>query len=160
MPTLLKSTRLVLLLAILAMVAFVATAQADIIFQATMLPASVVPPSSADAYGMATIIVTDSWSDATYTVNFAGLESAQTSAVLMHAAVGANGPTLVELPLGAPLAGHLTVTAELHDALEAGDLAIQISEVNFPDGSIRGNFSFVTVPTEDTSWSQVKALFQ
>lgn len=135
-------------------------APAATIYQAVMLPGSVVPPSSESAYGTATLIIGDDGVQAAYTVNFAGLEGAQTSAFLMAAAEGANGPTLLNLPLGSPIAGTFDLTSEMATALADGHLAIQINSADWPDGVLRGNFAWVTVPTEAQTWSAVKALFE
>ena len=75
-----------------------------------MLPGLVVPPSDESAYGTATLIVADDGLHAAYTVNFAGLEGTQTAAFLMAAPEGANGPVLVDLPLGTPIAGSIDMT--------------------------------------------------
>ncbi len=133
---------------------------AETIYQAILLPSAVVPPSGEDAYGTATLIVANDGLQAAYTVNFAGLEAEQTGAFLMNAPVGVNGPMLLDLPLGTPVAGVIDMTASLAAALADGDLAIQINSVDFPSGVLRGNFAWVTVATEEATWSSVKALFE
>ncbi len=160
MTTMRLTSASILFLALIAVLGTSTPAQAEIVFQATMLPDYVVPASAADAYGMATLVVADDWSQAAYTLNFAGLESPETGAVLFHAAAGETGPSLMTLPLGSPLAGTFAITPEMHDALDNAALAIQVAEENYPDGCIRGNFTFVVVPTEPTSWGSVKTLFQ
>ncbi len=78
---------------------------AENIYQAMLLPSLVVPPSGENAYGTATLIVSDDGLHAAYTVNFAGLQGSQTAALLMNAPAGFNGPVLLGLPLGTPVAG-------------------------------------------------------
>ncbi len=52
------------------------------------------------------------------------------------------------------------MTPALSSALGALDLAIQINSTDWPIGVLRGNFVWVTVATEDATWSSVKALFE
>lgn len=137
-----------------------AAVYAETIYQAVLLPSSVVPPSGENAYGTATLIVANDGLQAAYTVNFAGLEGAQTGAFLMNAPVGANGPVLLDLPLGTPVAGMIDMTQDLAEALADGDLAIQINSEDYPGGVLRGNFAWVTVASEEATWSSVKALFE
>jgi hypothetical protein len=130
-------------------------------YQTEMLPSLVVPACNQEGvYGTATLIVYDDSSQGAYTLNFGGLVGAQTGANLMAAAVGANGPVLLSLPLGTPIAGLITVTSELRTALTAGNLAVQINSDDCPGGVLRGNFAFVQVATDATTWSSVKALFE
>jgi hypothetical protein len=136
------------------------TVFAETIYQAVMLPSLVVPPSAENAYGSATLIVADDGLHAAYTMNFAGLEGAQTAAMLMNAPEGANGPVLLDLPLGTPIAGSIEMNPALTAALQAGDLAIQINSADYPSGVLRGNFAWVTVSSEEATWSSVKALFE
>jgi hypothetical protein len=133
---------------------------AETIYQAVMLPSLVVPPSGENAYGSATLIVAEDGLHAAYTMNFAGLEGVQTAAKLMNAPEGANGPVLLDLPLGTPVAGTIAMTPALTAALAAGDLAIQIDSADYPSGVLRGNFVWVTVSSEEATWSSVKALFE
>jgi len=138
-----------------------AAVYAGSVYQAEMLPSLVVPACNQQGvYGTATLIVSDDGLVGAYTVNFGGLESAQTAASLMAAAVGTNGPVLLSLPLGTPIAGIMNLTAPLNAALRDGNLAIQINSVDSPGGVLRGNFAFVVVATEEATWSSVKALFE
>lgn len=132
---------------------------ADTIYSAILLPGQVVPPSDESAYGTATLIVAADGLHAAYTVNFAGLEGTQTAAFLMAAPEGSNGPVLVDLPLGTPIAGSINVTPAIANALADSSLAIQINSTDWPTGVLRGNFHWVTVPTEGSTWSSVKVLF-
>jgi hypothetical protein len=136
------------------------TVFAENVYQTTLLPSMVVPPSGENAYGTSTLIVADDGLHAALTVNFAGLEAAQTAAMLMNAPEGVNGPMLLTLPLGTPIAVMIDMTPTLTAALTAGDLALQISSADWPAGVLRGNFAWVTVATEEATWSSVKALFE
>lgn len=148
-------------LCFLVLVALAPTAVfAEDVYQATLLPSLVVPPSGENAYGSATLIVSSDGMHAAYTVNFAGLEGAQTAAFLMGAPEGANGPVLFSLPLGTPVSGMLDMTPALTAALADGGLAIQVNSVDWPNGVLRGNFAWVTVATDAATWSSMKALFE
>jgi hypothetical protein len=135
-------------------------ALAEQVYEAVLRPSLVVPPADESAYGMATLIVSDNGLRAGLTVNFAGLETAQTAAFLMAAPEGLNGPELFALPLGTPFATMIDMTPALTAALTANQLAIQINCVDHPNGVLRGNFSFTIVATEEMTWSSVKALFE
>ncbi len=134
-------------------------ASAAVFYQAELLPENVRPGSGASAYGQATIIVHDDETLFSLTVNFAGLDAPQTAAALLIGAEDEVGAVVVELPLGSPLAMNLPYTAEIAAAIVDDRLAIQVHSVDWPDGAIRGNFSFVTVGVDQASWTRVKSLF-
>lgn len=144
----------------LALMVVAPLAMAEDVYEAILLPSQVVPPADESAYGTATLIVSDNGLMAAITVNFAGLETAQTAAFLMDAPEGMNGPELLGLPLGTPVAGMIDMTPAMTAALIADELAIQINCLDHPNGVLRGNFSFITVATEEATWSSVKALFE
>ena len=137
----------------------VSGATAAVFYQAELLPENVRPGSGASAYGQATIIVHDDETQFSLALNFAGLDTPQTAAVLLIGSVDDVGTVAVELPLGTPLAMHLPYTAEIAAAIVDDLLAIQISSEDWPGGAIRGNFNFVTVSVDQASWTRVKALF-
>lgn len=136
-----------------------ASAPAATIYEAELTPEQVVPSSGVDAYGQATLIVSDDGTIIDLTVNFAGLDTPQTAARLLQAAIDEPGSELETLPLGTPLALTIANTPAVASALETGQLAIQIYSEAWPDGAIRGNFIFVTVGVDETTWSRVKDLF-
>jgi hypothetical protein len=140
-------------------VAGVGAAQAAVVYEAELMPEHVVPSSGATAYGQATLIVNDNETLAHMTVNFAGLDSDQTDAALLIGMDDEAGTVYSSLDLGSPLAMTMDFTTELDEALDTDTLAIQIYSEDWPEGAIRGNFEFVTVPTEANTWSQVKGLF-
>jgi hypothetical protein len=135
-------------------------ASAAVVYEAELLPELVRPSSGASAYGQATLIVNDAETQAHLTVNFAGLDSDQVAAHLLRAAPESPGSVLSPLPLGTPLAMSMDYEGEFADALESGELAVQITSENWPEGAIRGNFLFVIVGVDQTTWSQVKTLFE
>ena len=146
-----------LMLAVLALGA--GSALAATIFEAELTPEQVVPNSGVDAYGQATLIVDDDEVSFSLTVNFAGLDTPQTAANLIRAAADQAGSELEPLPVGTPLALTMDYTAAIAEALDAEELAIQVYSQAWPDGALRGNFVFVTVGVDETTWSQVKTLF-
>jgi hypothetical protein len=152
-----RMLRITLGMAMLALTAGSVTAAT--IYEAELTPEQVVPGSGAEAYGQATLIVSDDESSLFLTVNFAGLESTQTGAMLLRAATDAAGTVLEALPLGTPLAVTTAFTPTAAEALDAGELAVQIASENWPEGAIRGDFVFVTVGVDETSWTRVKQLF-
>jgi len=129
------------------------------IYEAELTPENVVPDSGVDAYGQATLIVSDDETSFFLTVNFAGLDTPQTAARLLQATNENPGNELLPLPLGTPLALTLEYTVSIADALVAEELAIQIYSEAWPGGALRGNFDFVTVGVTETTWSRVKTYF-
>jgi hypothetical protein len=134
-------------------------ALAAVFYAAELLPDLVQPHSGASAYGQATIVMFEAGSQMHLTLNFAGLASLQTAARLLVAAPDQPGVSVLELPLGSPLALTLDLTPDIATALADGELAIQIHSELWPEGAIRGNFGFVTVGVDVTSWTRVKGLF-
>ena len=137
------------------------SASAAMAYDTQLAPENVYPdsPPIGYAWGWATAIVDDAGVHCNLTLNFAGLEAPQTAARLLRAAPGEVGTVLVDLPLGSFLAVSLPYTADLADAIENGELAIQIHSQDWPGGAIRGNFRFVTVEVDAATWSAVKKLF-
>ncbi len=148
---------LTLTLAVLALGAV--SSPGAVVYEAELMPELVHPDSGASAYGQATLIVNDAGTMADLTVNFAGLDSPQVSAVLLRAGAGVAGTVIENLPLGTPLAMTMDYEGDLVTAIDADELAIQIASENWPEGAIRGNFTFVIVGVDATTWSQVKTLF-
>jgi len=146
-----------ILIAIVALGA--GSALASVVYEADLMPELVIPGSEASAYGQATLIVSDAGTMADLTLNFAGLDTPQTAASLLAGPTDQPGSVLEPLPMGTPLALTIEFTAAMSEALESDELAIQIYSQAWPDGAIRGNFSFVIVGVDAATWSQVKNLF-
>ncbi|MDD5718519.1 MAG: CHRD domain-containing protein [Candidatus Krumholzibacteria bacterium] len=151
---------LITMFGLVSMVFGAGAAVAAIAYDAELVPELVIPNSGASAYGQSTLIVDDTATTFALTVNFAGLDTPQTEAKLLWAAADSPGVELLTLPVGTPLALSLPYTADIAEALENGELAIQIYSQDWPAGAIRGNFRFVTVGVDAATWSRVKALFQ
>lgn len=148
-----RLTTLLTLLAALVLGAGVANAAK--IYEAELLPMV----DGISAYGQATLIVDDSASHVLLTVNFAGLDSDQTGAELLFAPEDEEPSLALTLDTGSPLALTFPYSNEIGAALETDTLMLQISSENHPDGVLSGTFAFVTVGNEETSWTQVKNLF-
>jgi len=146
-------------LALLALGSGVAQAELYMFYDAEMVPELVQAGGGEQAYGQSTIIVNETDGTFTLALNFAGLESAQIGASLLRAAPDEVGVVLMDLPLGSPVAMMDVLPADVADALAHDELAIQIYTVNNPDGAIRGNYRFVTVNVDVTTWTRVKDLF-
>jgi len=149
--------RMITLLAIMALGA--GSALGAWVYEAELTSDNVAGGSLCDGFGQATLIVNDMQTEAYLTVNFAGLDSPQIDAALLRAAAGEPGTVLLMLDNGSPLALTVEYTMEMMEAVDAGELAIQVSTEQCPNGAIRGDFAFVTVPVDMQTWSQVKTLF-
>nr|MEE4267469.1 CHRD domain-containing protein [Candidatus Krumholzibacteria bacterium] len=161
MATLLNTRRL-LLIGALATLLFAVPALADSVFECNLTEDQVAPASGSTAFGHAVLVLNNAETEIAYTLNFAGLDAAQTGAAFFIGAPGTNGTEVMSLPVGNPQSGMWAVTPEIADALMADELYIVVfsdSEM-FPNGEIRGNFTLTIVSDEETSLGQVKALFR
>lgn len=151
-----------LLLGCFVLTLLVSPALAEYVFEATMTGDQVVPASDSTGYGMATLIMNDAMTEIAYTVNFAGLDAAQTAAGFFSGTPDMVGTEVMTLPVGSPLSGMWMVTPEIADALMNDGLYISIfsDSAMFPDGELRGNFSMVIVSDEAASLDQIKALYR
>ena len=144
-------------LAVLALTSGVAVGAT--FYQAELLPSNVVPSSPETGYGQSSIIVNLAETQFHLTLNFAGLSTPETGAWLLVGAADEVGTPLIELPASTPIAIILDTTPALLEALDNEELFIQIYSEFAPDGALRGNYAFVTVGVDVTTWSQVKGLF-
>lgn len=136
-------------------------ALADMVFEAELMGSNEVPPVESGAYGLATIILNEAQTQASYTVIFAGLEGgAQTGAHFHMAPADENGPVVFPLDLGSPVAGTWDISPEDAQALIDGNIYVNIHTEGFPAGEIRGQMMFTVVATENSSWSQIKSIFR
>jgi hypothetical protein len=161
MATLLNTRRLILVGA-LATLLFAMPALAASVFECNLTEDLVTPPSGSTAFGHAVLVMDDAGTEIAYTLNFAGLDAAQTGAAFFTGAPGTIGTEVMALPVGNPQSGMWAVTPEIADALMTDGLYIVVfsdSEM-FPNGEIRGNFTLTIVSDEETSLDQVKALFR
>jgi len=149
--------RMISLLAVLVICA--GSAMAAVVYDAELLVENTIDGCDCGAYGRATLIVSTDETTCALTLNFEGLESAQTGSVLMVGAEGEAGTFLMDLPMGNIVATTFDYTPELDAALMADELIIQVNSENCPNGATRGNFIFTTVGVEQHAWSNVKAMF-
>jgi hypothetical protein len=134
---------------------------AEMLFETHVSGEAVVPPTDSTAGGVATLMVSADYSEAGFTLNFAGLESPQVGAAFVSAAPGNNGDVLFELPLGSPVSGVWVLDAEDVAAILNETLAVIITTEAYPEfGEVRGDFIPTMVATDDATWSDVKNLYR
>ena len=120
-----------------------------------------VPPVVTDAGGAATIVVDTETLEASWTLEFANLSSAQTGAHFHNAPVGVNGGVVFGLPLGSPVAGVWAMTAAQYTMLADGNIYVNVHTENHPGGEIRGQMGLAdVVPDDESSFGAVKALYR
>ncbi len=117
--------------------------------------AYLVPTSGSSATGLATVRLQGDNASGTVSLNFSGLTSPQTTAILELGNGGA-GAYVKGLPGGqvannnwvVKAAGFLTTDQEMVDALFSGNVSAVVNTNNFLEGEIRGNFVLSTGTTE------------
>ena len=78
-----------------------------------------VPATSSTAAGVANLIVDAAYTQAGYTLNFAGLDTEQTGAAFVRALPGGEiTEVLLELPLGSPISGVWILSPEAIEAMK------------------------------------------
>jgi len=149
-------------LALAAAVLAGGTARADIeTYSATLSGDQEVPPVATAASGNAAIVVDTDTYEATWTLAFSGLSSAQVGAHFHNAPAGSNGGVVFALPLGSPVNGAWAMDATSYAMLSGGNIYVNVHTENFPGGEIRGQFTLTgTVPSAESSFSAVKALYR
>ena len=135
--------------------ALTTSASAETLFQATLNGVQAGTPSTAT--GSASLILNDAQTEVAYTITFSGLEGTEGAAHFHNAAPGQNGPVLAGLPLGSPKVGVWNVSPGDVVELFAGRVYINVHTDVYATGEIRGDVSFVAVPADETSWSEIKS---
>ena len=137
-------------------------AAAEYIFETSMTGDQEAPPSGSTAYGQATLILNDAMTQASYTINFAGLDAARTSVGFYIGSPGTNGTLALALPNSVPQAGIWDITPEIADAIMFDTLYVNVfsDDALFPDGEIRGNFVLILVENEVTTLDAIKSLYR
>lgn len=160
MKTSLNVRNILMSLTILTLAA--APVLAEQVYEAELTGEQEIVPSGSTAFGMATLIMNDAMTQIAYTVNFAGLDAAQTGAGFFLGAPGTAGTLALELPVNVPLAGIWNIDAEIAAALMEESLYVNIfsDPVLFPNGEIRGNFTLRIVADEAASLDSIKALYR
>ena len=101
------------------------------------------PPNDSAASGMADVTYDTETSDLTYRVEFDGLSGPPIGAHI-HGPADAGGNAGIVIPfetLESPIEGSATLPKDLADALEAGQLYVNIHTEAHPGGEIRGQLA-------------------
>jgi hypothetical protein len=126
-------------------VLFVGTASAATTkFNATLTPASEVPPSTSTGSGSATVSLDTATHEITYEVTFSGFSS-EVAAAHIHGPAEAGKNAGVVVPLGnnpsSPIHGTAKLTPEQEQQLTAGLFYVNVHTKNHPGGAIRGQLT-------------------
>jgi len=153
----------VFVLAIGVLLSTTASAQT---FRATINEAQEVPPTASAALGQGCFTYNATSMMLTFEVSYSGLGSAETGAHIHGPALaGSNAGVQFALPLGTPKVGAVGPLSAGQEAdLFNGLYYVNIHTSGFPGGEIRGQITShptpCTVPTRDSTWGSVKALFE
>lgn len=138
------SRRVVVALAALACIGWVASAQAaPIKFKVPLTGEAQVPPVMTKAKGTAYL----TWNPSTRLVHwhivYRGLSSPATMAHFHNGAMGQNGPVVIWLtkkgePVKSPINGSVKLTPDQAKEFEAGNWYINLHSKDHPAGEIRG----------------------
>ena len=133
-------------------------------FRAVLDGAQEVPPSGSPANGVGCFVLNpDNTLD--YLVSFAGLVGTETAAHIHGPApAGINAGVVFPFVVGNPKAGTFgPLTAQQVADLSGGLYYVNIHTTAFPGGEIRGQIlrseTSCAVPTDETTWGAVKALY-
>jgi aldose sugar dehydrogenase len=111
------------------------------IFYANLTGAQEVPPTNSTATGTATLVLSPDETNATLSLNFSGLSSAQTDAHIHGPApVGSTAPPIFPLAHGQISDYRINLTPAQAQDLKNGLWYINVHSTNFPNGEIRGQF--------------------
>jgi hypothetical protein len=126
------------------------------------------PPNASPATGTAVMVLNNAQTELTYQISFSGLVGTQTAAHFHHNDIGnpsPNGAVVRGIGVGSPIAGVWKntdaepLTPFLVGELIAGRIYINVHSTVYPGGEIRGNIYLEPTPTENTTWSRVKAMY-
>ena len=145
---------LCLALALAALLAWPATAQATILqFQANVDGLQETPANASPASGFASISLDDTTNTVTVlSANYVGLVAPSTAVHIHDAVPGVPGPVILALVLDAPgstagtVSGGGVITAGQVADMIAGNTYINVHSQVFPGGEIRGQFFQVPEP--------------
>ncbi|HPF35726.1 MAG TPA: CHRD domain-containing protein [Candidatus Krumholzibacteria bacterium] len=146
----------ILLTSLICLAATAALAETQ--FTATLDGASSGTPSPAT--GTAVMILNDAQTELSYTITYSGLTGTEVAAHFHNAPPGSNGPILEPLPAGEPKVGVWMVSPSDVVELMAGRVYINVHTNLYPAGEIRGNVTFDTVASEESSLSSVKTEYR
>jgi hypothetical protein len=153
------------LLVIALVVVFASPVAAQQYFQASLAGTNEVPANASPAVGLGCFTLNPN-NTLDYHVTFVGLTGAETGAHI-HGPALANQNAGIQFPFpaaGSPKIGTFgPLSAQQVADLQAGLYYVNIHSTNYLGGEIRGQIltgSPCTVPTEDATWSAIKALYQ
>ena len=134
-------------------------------FRAAIDGAQPVPPTGSPGTGLGCFTL-DANNMLSYEVSFSGLLGIETAAHIHGPApVGVNAGVQFPFPLGSPKIGVFgPLTAVQVADLSNGLYYVNIHSTLFPGGEIRGQIltsgNPCTVPTENSTWGAIKALYE
>jgi len=130
-------------------------------YTASLDGAQVVSPSGSTATGFGTLTL-DAGKMLSFNITFMGLLGTETmSHIHGPGAVGVNAGVQYALPLGTPKNGSVGPLSPAQEAdLNNGLWYIQVHSTRNAGGEIRGQIYLQVVPTENTTWGAIKALYE
>ncbi|MDM7915562.1 MAG: CHRD domain-containing protein [Candidatus Eisenbacteria bacterium] len=152
-----------LTLSLLLCVGIVAAASAVTYYSSDLNGGNVVPPNNSGGIGYAFLSMNDTNDLLTFTLNYQGMDGQVTGAEIRRGGVGQNGDLVLRLSdQGFPngYQGNLPWNANDVNDLNNGNLYIVFNTDQYPDGEIRGQIQSVAVPTNDTTWGEIRALYR
>jgi hypothetical protein len=132
------------------------TSQAGIFtFTATLTGADEVPPNASIGSGNATAIFDSTLNEFSIAGTFGGLASSATAAHVHTGPAGVAGPVFLPLVVTHATTGTVVGSTtglnkfQIHDLL-FGNWYVNVHDVNFPGGEIRGQLILASVPEPET----------
>lgn len=149
--------------AVLCLAVLPSLSHAALGFSAVLTGAAENPPNASPATGVATVILNDAETAASFHIEFSGLLAAETAAHFHGPACLStqNAPALFPLLPGSPKVGVWLLEPDDVTALKNGCIYVNIHSTLFPGGEIRGNLQRDdSVPTATTTWGRLKATYR
>ena len=143
---------------VFALATAVSPALAETILEGTMDGPTVGTDS--EATGQISLILNDAQDSVTFEIAYRRLDGEELVSHLHIAPPGTFGPIVLELPTGNPKQGVWDIPADLVPQLLAGNIYVIIHTEAYPAGEIGGWASVVSVATEASNWSAVRALYR
>ena len=128
-------------------------------YRASLSGANEVPANPSPATGTG-IFLFDGVSKLYYHIEFSGLVAPQTASHIHKAAVGVNGPIIINIGVGSPLDGILNLTPANVTDLLGGVYYYNVHSTTYPGGEIRGQLVLDPTSTRSTTWGRIKALYK
>jgi hypothetical protein len=155
----LRTQRVAFLAVAIVLLAAVPTLADESVFLAGIDGSAEVPPTPVTNTGYASLFLNEAQTQVSYFIEYVPFAN-ETAAHFHMAPPGSNGGVVHPLPAGTPKIGVWNVTPADVAALFAGNIYVNIHTSDYPGGAIRGNFEFCVVPVENSTMSNIKALFR